>query len=119
MTDNFWTTEYNEFCVETRSFIKVGEDEIYIILNATMNDYHGQIDDYVPIAVSREDYVTAINEYLRYKMMYYNRYESEYAGVGYIEWASSDGSFITAEVEDGHFFDIPIVTFEDIQMEHG
>lgn len=119
MGDNFWTTEYNEFCVETRSFVKVGEDEVYIILEATLNDYHGNEEDYVPIAVSREDYVTAINEYLRCKMMYYNSYESEELGVGYIEWASDNDSFITAEADNGHFFDIPIVTFEDIQMERG
>lgn len=114
-SDEFWTTEFDEFAHDVLKRILV-EGELYYIIFATKGGWHG--DEHVPLLVSPEEWMKGFVEYMKLKDDYVKRYESEEVGVGAACWKSR-GDWWGPVDDDGMSFEIDFVTFDYIQMERG
>ena len=112
---NFYAVEYDEFVPHAASWMKISEKQSGIIMFGCLNEFHS--DDVWPFIISPVEYARAVEEYLKHKAMYYSLYESTEVGVGYISFKETE-SFYEVETQGG-LIQIPLCTFDYVQMERG
>lgn len=112
---NFYAVEFDELVPHAANWLKISEKQSGIVLFGCLNEYHS--DEVWPILVSPVEYAKAVEDYLKHKSEYYTRYESSEVGVGFISFVETE-SFYETETEGG-LIQIPLCTFEYVQMERG
>ena len=116
--ERFWTTDFWQLSADSYNWLS-NEGDAYVIFLGGFEDWHVDLGQCVPIAVSSEELKRANSAWIDEKSGYVARYGHD-CGVGQVVWrAAGEEGFDLQHADSDKTMFAPIVQFDYVQMEHG